>query len=55
MEKVMEVEIGGIVLGIASFLGMFVVAYVCRMKPREPAPPVVVVQDEDPGDPQMLR
>ena len=55
MEKVMEVDIGGITIGIASFLGMFVVAYVCRMKPREPAPQPVVVIDEDPGDPQMLR
>jgi len=51
----MDVEIGGIILGIASFLGMFVVAYVCRMKPREVVLPPVVVIDEDPGDPQMLR
>ena len=51
----MEVDIGGIILGIASFLGMFVVAYVCRMKPRETVLPPVVVVDEDPGDPQMLR
>ena len=49
MEKVMDV--GGIVIGIASFLGMFVAAYICRLKPREPPEPVVVVRDEDPGDP----
>jgi len=48
MEKVMDV--GGIVIGIASFLGMFVAAYICRLKPRDPEP-VVVVRDEDPGDP----
>jgi len=55
MEKVMEADIGGAIIGISAFLSMFVIAYFCRMKPREPAPPVVVVQDEDPGDPQMLR
>jgi len=51
----MEADIGGITIGIVSFLCTFVVAYVCRMKPREPTPPPVVVVDEDPGDPQMLR
>ena len=51
MEKSMDV--GGIVIGIASFLGMFVAAYICRLKPRDPPPePVVVIRrDEDPGDP----
>jgi anaerobic C4-dicarboxylate transporter len=50
MEKSMDV--GGIVIGIASFLGMFVAAYICRLKPREPPEPVVVIRrDEDPGDP----
>jgi len=45
-------EVGGIVIGIAAFLSMFVVAYVCRLKSREPPEPVVVIRrDEDPGDP----
>jgi hypothetical protein len=51
MEKVMEVDVGGAVIGSAAFLCMFVVAYVCRLKSREPPEPVVVVRDEDPGDP----
>jgi anaerobic C4-dicarboxylate transporter len=49
MEKVMDV--GGIVIGIASFLGMFVAAYICRLKPRDPEPVIVIRRDEDPGDP----
>ena len=54
----MEAEWGGAIIGIAAFVSMFVVAYVCRRRTPEvtPPPPVVVVQrDEDPGDPQVLR
>ena len=53
MQKVMDTDIGGAVIGIAAFLSMFVVAYVCRRRtPEVTPPPVVVVQrDEDPGDP----
>ena len=54
----MEVDVGGAVIGIAAFLCLFVVAYVCRRKTPEvsvPPPPPVVVVHEDPGDPQVLR
>ena len=54
MQKVMDSDMGGAVIGIAAFLSMFVVAYVCRRRTPEvtPPPPIVVVQrDEDPGDP----
>jgi hypothetical protein len=47
---------GGAIIGIAAFLSMFVVAYVCRRRTQPIPPPIVVVQrDEDPGDPQVLR
>ena len=45
---------GGAIIGIAAFLSMFVVAYVCRRRTPEvsvPSPVVVVHRDEDPGDP----
>ena len=54
MQKVMDSDMGGAVIGIAAFLSMFVVAYVCRRRTPEvtPPPPIVVVQrDDDPGDP----
>ena len=53
MEKVMEVDVGGAVIGSAAFLSRFVVFYLCRRKTPEVTPPVVVVH-EDPGDPQSL-
>ena len=58
MEKVMDADLGGAIIGISAFLSMFVVAYFCRRKtpditPQLPRDPVVV--EEDPGDPQMLR
>ena len=52
----MDTDIGGAVIGIAAFLSMFVVAYVCRRRTPEVTPPVVVVhRDEDPGDPQAIE
>jgi hypothetical protein len=56
MEKVMDAEWGGAIIGIAAFLSMFFVAYVCRRRTPEvtPPPPPVVVVHEDPGDPQSL-
>lgn len=52
MQKVMDSDMGGAVIGIAAFLSMFVVAYVCRRKTQPIPPPIVVIQrDEDPGDP----
>ena len=53
MQKVMDSDMGGAVIGIAAFLSMFVVAYVCRRRTREvtPPPPPVVVVHEDPEDP----
>jgi hypothetical protein len=56
MEKVMDADWGGAVIGTAAFLCMFVVFYLCRRKTPEvtPPPPPVVVVHEDPGDPQSL-
>ena len=52
MEKVMEVDVGGAVIGSAAFLSMFVVFYLCRRKtPEVSVPPPAVVVHEDPGDP----
>ena len=53
MQKVMDSDMGGAVIGIAAFLSMFVVAYVCRRRTPEitPPPPPVVVVHEDPGPP----
>lgn len=51
MEKVMEVDVGGAVIGSAAFLSMFVVFYLCRRKTPEVTPPPVVVVHEDPGPP----
>jgi len=45
---------GGAIIGIAAFLSMFVVAYVCRRRTPEVTPPPVVVVHEDPEDPQSL-
>ena len=52
----MEAEWGGAIIGIAAFVSMFVVAYVCRRRTQPIPPPIVVVQrDEDPGDPQAIE
>jgi hypothetical protein len=60
MEKVMDADLGGAIIGISAFLSMFVVAYFCRRKtpditPQLPDPVVTQEEPEDPGDPQMLR
>ena len=55
MQKVMDSDMGGAVIGIAAFLSMFVVAYVCRRRTREVSvPSPVVVVREEPEDPQSL-
>lgn len=55
MQKVMDSDMGGAIIGIAAFLSMFVVAYVCRRRTREVSvPSPVVVVREEPEDPQSL-
>jgi hypothetical protein len=55
MQKVMDSDMGGAVIGIAAFLSMFVVAYFCRRRtPEVSVPSPVVVVREEPEDPQSL-
>lgn len=52
IEKLMDPDAGAVIIGLAAFLSMFVVVYVCRRRTDLPPAPIIVVVREDPGDPQ---